>query len=153
MDPLLYLSMIIIALVLVLVIVVRAYHDKVATLKERLAAVETSKRSLSTTYGLISEQWAPFMSGYPYDPRNFRFIGKPIDGVQFENDKVVFVEFKVNTSQLSEEQRRIRTLIEQGRVEWYEFRMEKREGTSVAAPPKPTLESYDAPRSETSSSW
>lgn len=150
MDPLLYLSMIIVALVLVLVIVVRVYHDKVTALQGRLAAVESSKRSLSTTYGLISEQWAPFMSGYPYDPRNFRFLGKPVDGVQFENDKIVFVEFKVNTSQLTEEQRRIRTLVEQGRVEWYEFRMEKREGTTVAPPPKPTLESYGASRTETS---
>lgn len=138
MDPLLYLSMIIVGLVLVLVIVIRAYNDKVTTLQEKLAAVESSKRSLSTTYGLISEQWAPFMSGYPYDPRNFRFIGKPIDGVQFEQDKVVFVEFKVNTSQLSDEQRRIRALIEAGRVEWYEFRMQERAGTATSPPPRPS---------------
>ena len=97
----LYLSMLVIALALALTVVVRIYADRVSKLKERIREIETSKRSLSATYGNITEQWAPFMSGYPYDPRNFRFLGSPIDGVQFEDDKIVFVEFKANQSRLT----------------------------------------------------
>src|SRR5688572_23587951 len=84
---------------------------------------ERSRRgSLASTYGRISEQWFPLTEAFPYDSRGFRFIGSPIDGVQFEDDRVIFCEFKVNRSELSETQRRIRDLVRQGRVEWQEFR-------------------------------
>lgn len=139
-DPTLYLSLMVIVLVLALVIVVRSYHDKVTTLRERVRDIESSKQSLSTTYGRITEQWAPFMSGYPYDPRNFRFIGGPIDGVQFEADKIVIVEFKANESRLTPRESRIRSLVEQGRVEWLEFRLQTREAATAQPPPKPSIE-------------
>ena len=67
-----------------------------------------SKQSQSVKYGQFTEQWLPFSSKFPYHSQNFRFIGKPIDGISFEDDKVVFVEFKTNKSQLSESQRRVR---------------------------------------------
>jgi hypothetical protein len=122
-DPLLYLSALLIAAVLALVLVVRRYNDKVSDLREELKRLSSSKQSLATTYGRITEQWAPFMADYPYDPRNFRFLGSPIDGVQFEEDKVVFVEFKTNGSRLSPTQERIRALVKEGKVEWLEFRL------------------------------
>ena len=146
LDPVAYLAMLVIALVLALIVVVRAYHDKVAALKGRIATIESSKQSLSTTYGRITEQWAPFMAGYPHDPRNFRFIGSPIDGVQFEDDKVVFIEFKANGSQLTPKQAHIKRLVQEGRVEWLEFRLQERAGTAVAPPAKPAIESWGAER-------
>lgn len=79
------------------------------------------QRSLSTTYGRITEQWFPLMPDYPYDPQQFRFLGTPVDGVQFEEDRIVFVEFKANRSGLSTRQREVRKLIEEGRVYWEEF--------------------------------
>jgi len=66
----------------------------------------------------------PFSKKFPYNSQNFRFIGKPIDGVSFEDDKIVFVEFKTNKSQLTESQRRARELIKEKKVEWLEFRVE-----------------------------
>lgn len=84
---------------------------------------ERSRRcSLSSTYGRISEQWFPLTDAFPYDSRGFRFLGSPIDGIQFEEDRIIFCEFKANRSDLSESQRRIRDLVRQGRVEWQEFR-------------------------------
>jgi hypothetical protein len=145
-DPLLYLSMLVIALALALVIVVRVYADRVSKLKERLREIESSKRSLSTTYGRITEQWAPFMSGYPYDPRHFRFLGSPVDGVQFEEDKIVFVEFKANESRLTPRESRIRQLIEAGRVEWLEFRLATRDAASGTPAAKPTNGDWGAQR-------
>ncbi|HEX2023034.1 MAG TPA: Holliday junction resolvase-like protein, partial [Candidatus Thermoplasmatota archaeon] len=126
MDPLLAVSAGLVVAVLALVIVVRAYHDKVARLEDELQAARSSRQSLATTYGRITEQWAPFMGGYPYEPRNFRFLGSPVDGVQFEDDKVVFVEFKANHSTLTDRERRIKENVLAGRVEWLEFRVEER---------------------------
>jgi hypothetical protein len=47
---------------------------------------------------------------------NFRFIGSPVDGVQFEEDKLVIVEFKTGDSRLTTKQRKIRDLVKKGKV-------------------------------------
>ena len=142
MEPLLYLSMLVVALALTLAVVARLTLDRITKLKARVRELESSKQSLSTVYGRITEQWAPFMAGYPYDPRQFRFLGSPVDGVQFEEDKVVFVEFKTNGSALSPRQQRIKELVQQGRVEWLEFRLAERQ---PASPPPSTWGAGRAP--------
>src|SRR5436190_22911266 len=81
----------------------------------------TRQRSLSASYGRITEQWFPLMERYPYDSANFRFLGTPVDGVQFEEDKIVFVEFKSRNAELSTAQRRLKQLVQAGKVTWEEF--------------------------------
>ena len=83
----------------------------------------SSRQSLSTRYGKTTEQFMPFMSDYPWDPQRFRFLGSPIDGVQFEDDRVILVEFKTASSRLSQSQRQIRDHVAKGRVEFREVRM------------------------------
>nr|WP_246385917.1 Holliday junction resolvase-like protein [Armatimonas rosea] len=99
-----------------------ALARRIRQLSERLDAADFQQRSLSTTYGRITEQWFPLMDQYPYDPQGFRFLGTPIDGVQFEDDRIVFVEFKTNKSQLSKLQKHYRELVEAGEVYFEEFR-------------------------------
>ena len=82
------------------------------------------RRSESTRYGQITEQFMPFISEYPYDSKQFRFLGSPIDGVQFEEDKIVMIEFKSAGSQLSTSQRRIRNLVREGKVDFQEIRVD-----------------------------
>jgi len=82
-----------------------------------------SKRSQSVKYGKAIENFIPFMDDYPYDYHNFRFLGNPIDGVQFNEDEVIFIEFKGGSSQLSQKQRNIRDLIKDKRVYWKEIRI------------------------------
>ena len=94
---------------------------RVRALRDALEAERSRQRSLSTSYGRITEQWFPLMEAYPYDPQRFRFLGTPVDGVQFEDDRIVFVEFKANRSRLSEAQRRMKRLVEDGYVFWEEF--------------------------------
>src|SRR5215831_18143243 len=77
------------------------YKRKSDRLLDQLEDLQSRSRSLSTVYGQINEQWFPLMDGYPYDSQNFRFIGNPVDGVQFDDDRIVFCEFKTNTSTLS----------------------------------------------------
>ena len=81
------------------------------------------RRRESTRYGQITEQFMPFISEYPYDSKQFRFLGSPIDGVQFEEDKIVMIEFKSAGSQLSTRQRRIRNLVREGKVDFQEIRV------------------------------
>ncbi len=71
----------------------------------------------------MTEQFLPFLEDYPYDPQHFRFIGSPIDGIQFENDKIVLIEFKAADSHLTEKQDKIKGLIDKKRVEFEEYRI------------------------------
>jgi len=123
-DPFLVVSLGLIVSVLALVVTIRLYASKVERMRDEIRDLSSSKQSLATTYGRITEQWAPFMARYPYNPQNFRFLGSPVDGVQFEDDRVVFVEFKSNTSRLTPGQQRIRDLVQAGKVEWLEVRFE-----------------------------
>lgn len=91
-----------------------------------LQSARSSRQSLSTRYGQMTEQFMPFVHSYPWDPGRFRFIGSPIDGIQFEEDRVIIVEFKTGSSTLTTRQRRIRDQIKEGRVEFQEIRLDSR---------------------------
>lgn len=82
------------------------------------------RHSLASKYGKMTENFMPFLADYPYDAHNFRFIGNPIDGISFEDDKVVFIEFKTASSRLTPKQMQIRELIENRRVTFEEHRLE-----------------------------
>ncbi|MBI4896668.1 MAG: endonuclease [Candidatus Aenigmarchaeota archaeon] len=91
--------------------------------EQSLRDTTSQKQSLSTKYGKMSEQFMPFLKEYPYDPNQFRFIGSPIDGIQFEQDKIIFVEFKTNTSALTQRQKEIQSAVKKGHIEFLEFRI------------------------------
>lgn len=88
------------------------------------ADLRFSKSSLSSKYGKMTEQFMPFLKDYPYDPQNFRFLGSPVDGIQFEEDKIIIIEFKTATSRLSEKQRQIAQNVLNKRVVFEEHRLE-----------------------------
>jgi predicted Holliday junction resolvase-like endonuclease len=105
----------------------------ITRLQSALERERSRRGSLASTYGRISEQWFPLCEAYPYDSRDFRFIGSPIDGIQFGEDRVIFCEFKANHSELSDSQKRICDLVRAGRVEWQEFRFT--DGERLPEPP------------------
>ena len=112
------------ALALVIgVILVIALFRLWRTALSDLRTARSTNQSLSTRYGKLSEQFMPFVSSYPWDPQQFRFIGSPIDGIQFEDDRIILVEFKTATSKFSSRQRSIRDQVRDGRVEFEEFRL------------------------------
>ncbi|MBI2076401.1 MAG: endonuclease [Candidatus Aenigmarchaeota archaeon] len=92
-------------------------------LEFQLDGMISKKQSLSTKYGRMTEQFMPFLGTYPYDKQNFRFIGSPIDGVQFEKDKIIFVEFKAGDHQISVSQKAVKELVDKGKVKFEEFRI------------------------------
>jgi predicted Holliday junction resolvase-like endonuclease len=100
------------------------WAKSVARLRRKLRDLDGLKRSQSTRYGQTMEQFAPFLADWPWDPKGFRFIGSPVDGIQFTPEGVVFVEVKSADSRLSPLQAEIKRLVRQGRVEWSEVRFD-----------------------------
>ena len=75
-------------------------------------------QSLHVKTGNIAEQMAPLSSVFPWNPEGFKFLGNPIDGIQFEKEKIIFIEFKTANSTLNSDQRNIRELVKSGKVEF-----------------------------------
>jgi len=124
MDPFMAFWLFLIGIIVgVLVGITLLYRTAIAPLHKQINELTSQKQSLSTTYGKITEQFAPFMGQYPYSPENFRFIGYPIDGIQFDEDQITFVEFKAHKSHRTPVQNRIKKLVEAGKIQWFEFRI------------------------------
>jgi len=89
------------------------------------------KKSQAVTIGKVTEHVIPYFSGvFPYNPKEARFIGSPIDLIVFdgmetdpENITVHFIEVKTSTSTLTPKQRAIKYAILNKRVEWKELRV------------------------------
>lgn len=84
------------------------------------------KKSSEVRVGKIGENMAPFLNGWPYDPNNFRFLGSPIDGIQFNEDELIFIEIKTGRSALSKKQKWIKQLIKDGKVGFATFRINEK---------------------------
>jgi predicted Holliday junction resolvase-like endonuclease len=86
------------------------------------------KQSRAVLGGLVSEQMAPLLPGFPFDPGDCRFVGKPVDFIVFKgmNEKniseVIFLEVKSGASRnLNEQEKKLRDAIQARRVTWAEF--------------------------------
>lgn len=117
------LEWILIAGIVILIVSTIILFRKTKNLTQNYSKLLSQKKSSEVRTGQIAEQLAPFTDGYPYDTKNSKFLGQPIDLIAFEPDKVVFVEVKTGNSQLSAKQKHIKQLIESGQVFWEEFRL------------------------------
>ena len=81
------------------------------------------RKSSEIRLGKIGENLAPFVESWPWDPKGFRFIGNPIDGVQFNKDGIVFVEIKTGGARLSRSQKDFRDLVKAGKVSFVTFKI------------------------------
>lgn len=111
MDPLMSLWVFFIGIMIGIIIGVGLSH--------RNAVVPLQKKIETTSSQLKEHQ--ELMQYYPFDHENFRFIGSPVDGIQFEADRILFVLFKKENLSLTVEQERIKKILEEGKVSWFEF--------------------------------
>lgn len=111
------------AVCILLLLLVFFLLQKLSATESELGALQFSKSSQSVRYGKMSEQFIPFTKDFPFSPEKFRFLGNPIDGIVFGDDKIIFAEFKAGTSNLSETQKKIKSLVESKKVEWFEYRL------------------------------
>lgn len=121
------------ALLIVIIAVVLQIGRKIGRLEgERCAAEmlkagreDAVKRSRAVLGGQMAEQIAPLLQGFPCNPADVRFIGKPIDFIGFpgtaegkEVSEVLFIEVKTGTSSLSKREREIKAAVESGRIRY-----------------------------------
>lgn len=87
------------------------------------------QRSQAVTRGKVAEHIVPYFPEFEFDPKDVRFLGTPVDFIAFDGlsdggaRRVVFVEVKTGTSQLTTRERSVRAAVESGRVEWRELRL------------------------------
>jgi predicted Holliday junction resolvase-like endonuclease len=86
-------------------------------------------RSQAVIAGKVTENIIPYMPVFPYNPKDVRFIGSPVDLIVFDGAaegslrEVVFLEVKTGGSSLNQIQRQIRDAVLAGRVVWRELRV------------------------------
>ena len=114
---------------------VQEYEGKLRDLSERHqkeiehVRKESVDQSRYTLKGKITEQMAPLLKGFEYEPADARFLGSPVDYVVFngynlirdrgegwENLEIVILDVKQGSSHLSPTQEAIKNAVEWGRV-------------------------------------
>jgi Endonuclease related to archaeal Holliday junction resolvase len=87
------------------------------------------QRSLAVTAGKVHEQLIAYLPGFPYNPKDVRFLGGPVDLVVFDGlaegrlRRIVFMEVKTGGSTLTARERDVRDVVQSGEVEWAELRV------------------------------
>lgn len=111
MDPLMTIWVFLIGTIIgILIGVILSYRTAVSPLHRTV-------ERLASQHDTLQEK----LKYYPFDPDGFRFIGSPVDGIQFEQDAILFVRFKTGNTHWTSEQDHIKKLVEQRNVRWFEF--------------------------------
>ncbi|MGN6179552.1 MAG: Holliday junction resolvase-like protein [Mucilaginibacter sp.] len=96
---------------------------------ENIIRQDAINRSQSIILGKVSEHAIPFHTQFPFNPKDLRFVGSPIDMIVFDGadeDREVsihFLEIKTGNSSLNRKQKVIKDAILSGRVFWRELRV------------------------------
>lgn len=81
------------------------------------------RKSSEVRLGHIGENLAPFTKCWPWDPNGFRFLGNPVDGIQFNDDEIIFVEIKTGGARLSKSQKKFKELVKSGNISFVTFKI------------------------------
>ena len=102
---------------------VKKYKEKYKQVQRNFQRMLSQKKSSEVRVGKIGENMAPFLEDWPYNPNNFRFLGNPVDGIQFTPEEIIFIEIKTGKSKLTKSQRLARKLVNAGKVSFATFRI------------------------------
>lgn len=96
---------------------------KIIELQKELEKKDEYIKNAYRKFGRVFEQYAPFTKNFPTsDLSRFVFLGKPIDGIIFDENKIIFVEIKTGKAYLTENQLKVKKQIEEGKIEFKEVR-------------------------------
>jgi predicted Holliday junction resolvase-like endonuclease len=118
---------IILNLVLIVALAIRLGRWRITN--ESAIRRDAVARSSAVIRGKVSEQLAPYLPAFPFEPRDVRFLGSPIDFIVFDGaakgcvEQIIFVEVKSGSAKMCARQRQIRDAIVEGRVLWRELRL------------------------------
>lgn len=94
----------------------------------KVAGLLHQKKSSEVKLGKIAESLAPILDDFPVDVHKLGtstvYLGQPVDFIHFDpEDGIFFIEVKSGDSKLNSTQKKLKALIEEGRVEWIDFRV------------------------------
>lgn len=98
--------------------------------KDKYSKLLSQKKSSEIKLGKIGEHFAPFTKEWPWDHSGFTFLCREVDGIQFNEDEIVFVEIKTGAARLTKKQRQIRDAVLNNKVRFATFRIDE-EGCKV----------------------
>ena len=98
-------------------------EKQISHLNEEIKRKGEYIRNAYRKFGRTFENFVPFTKSFFKEDRdNFKFLGQPIDGIIFGKFGITFVKIKTGKSELTENQKRVRELIKQGKVNFWEVR-------------------------------
>ena len=86
------------------------------------------RRSSGVILGQVTEHFVPYLPDFPFNPKDARFLGSPLDFLVFDGlsegqvRSIVFVEVKTGNASLTTRERRIRDAVQAGNVRWMVIR-------------------------------
>ncbi|MDP8011387.1 MAG: Holliday junction resolvase-like protein [Thermoplasmata archaeon] len=93
---------------------------------------DTLKRSQDVLKGKVTEQLFPYFQSFPYDPRDAKFIGSPIDLIVFSGlrekdyvDEIVFIEIKTGKSKKSNAEKAVEDAVLNKRISFKTINIEQ----------------------------
>lgn len=94
------------------------------------ARKDALSKSRSVLGGMAGEQLAPYLPGFPCNPADARFVGKPIDFIAFPGaaegkpiEELLIIEVKTGSASLSEREKQIKAAVKKGKVRYIEYRV------------------------------
>ncbi|MEM3481941.1 MAG: Holliday junction resolvase-like protein [Thermoplasmata archaeon] len=83
------------------------------------------QKSQNVLKGKVTEQIIPYFSDFPYDPRDVRFIGSPVDLIVFSGlreknsiDEIIFLEIKTGKGRQSGVEKKVEDAIKNGKISY-----------------------------------
>jgi predicted Holliday junction resolvase-like endonuclease len=106
-------------------VAINELSQSLATTEKALAELKSQQQSKSVRLGQISEHSVGLLPNFPFDIKEMRFLGSPIDYMAFDFDKeiIYFVEVKTGKSKLSERQKTIKRIVEAGNVKFTQIKI------------------------------
>lgn len=87
------------------------------------------KKSAEVRMGKIAETLSPVLDNFPIDIRKAGtstvFLGQPVDYMHFDPEEgITFIEIKSGEAKLSASQRKLKSLVQKGKVRWIDFQVD-----------------------------
>jgi predicted Holliday junction resolvase-like endonuclease len=97
-------------------------------LQQKFDKLQFQNKSSQVKTGSLVEAMIPLTEAFPVPPKSMRFLGSPVDYVSFDYDAdiITLVEVKSGESALNENQRKVKSMVERGRVEFKVVRMNEK---------------------------
>ena len=94
--------------------------------REAYDKVTSQKKSGEVRLGHLSEQLIPMLPEFPVPMSTLKFFGNPIDyiSIDLEAEMISFIEVKSGGAVLSDKQKKIKKIILDKRVQWFEVRID-----------------------------